>query len=164
MRSTFLVFVALIASTMALAQPPPAADSWGPMRVFVGSWSGSRTGANASRKILRTYEPVAGHPQLQILERSNGRFGVWGVISIDAVEQDFVLRHFPSTGLTAVLDLDPKSSSSTRFVFDNTDERADGLRITYDQMSADSFVERVERGRADGPLELVSEARFTRKP
>jgi hypothetical protein len=162
MQSAFLVYLALVTSSIAGVSSAVSPEAWSPMRVFVGAWAGSRSGSEGPHKVVRGYEPVEGNQQLQITERNGKQSGVWGVIRFDPERQAFVLGRSLPNGEESVLVLEPVSSE-TRLVFVSPEGSADRTRVSYERAGWNEFVERIEQATPGQDFVLVSEARFKRK-
>jgi hypothetical protein len=162
MRAMLLVLLALVTALPAQAQGPSAADAWRPVRVFIGSWTGSRTGPGPALKVARQVEAASDNRHLVVSEKAAGRAQTWGTIAFDPTRGALVLRAHGERAGAPDLVLAPAEPEATRLVFASPAGSARAVRITYERVSWNELVERQEEGPADGPLTLVAETRFKR--
>lgn len=169
MRAAWMLALALSlpsAATAATIEPSAtatatidAAEAWRPMRPFMGSWKGTRTGSDKSVKVSRDYFPATTNHHLEIKERG----AVWGVVSFDPQKQVLVMRQFDADGTTSDVVLNPAAASSGPIVFASPESEAKRTRITYEIVSPKAFVERIERAAGNEAFAVVAETRFERK-
>jgi hypothetical protein len=167
MRAARLLAVAIslgALSAVAGAQGVDPADAWKPMYSFIGTWKGTRAGADGNAKVTRVYASAATNHHLEITESGGGRSkaAVLGMVSFDAQRQTLVLRQFATDGTAVDLVLDPALSTAGQVVFASGDAEPVRVRITYARAGARTFVERVERSAGSGPFAVVSETHFVR--
>jgi len=169
MRGTFSMIAALAlaiaAAPAAAGEAAPAAETWQPVRVFIGSWSGARTAGGSEGKVVRQVESSTDNRQLVVLERARGSDAAsWGAIAFDPARQALVLRPYGEAGIAAselVLEAaDPPNGS--RLVFVTPPGSPHPTRLTYELTGWNEFVERLEEGKDGGSFALVSETRFKR--
>lgn len=159
MRTKFLMVLALLAASTAVADPGP--EAWSPLRPFIGSWSGSRTAGGGAQKIVRQFESGVLEAHIKILDRVRGKDEVRGVIRFDGGRQALVLRAAGADGQILELPFDPAASSDSRLVFGSLTSSPEAL-VSYERLGWNEFVERFERASGGGTPELVSEVRFRR--
>lgn len=155
--------LAVLVASLAGAETVAPAEVWRPMHWFIGTWKGTRTGADAS-KVTRVYASATTNHHLEVTETAGGRkAAVWGVVSFDAQRQGLVLRQFGPDGSTVDVTLDPAASQGGPVVFASGESDTPRTRITYERTGSKTFVERIERASAGEPFAVVSEAHFERK-
>jgi len=167
MRAARLLAVAVslgALSAVAHAQGIDPADAWKPMYSFIGTWKGTRSGADGSTKVTRVYASATTNHHLEITESGGGRSkaAVLGMVSFDPQRQALVLRQFAADGTAADLVLDSALSTAGQVVFASADAEAARVRITYARAGAKTFVERIERSAGGEPFAVVSETHFVR--
>jgi hypothetical protein len=166
MRGTFLVFLALVLAVPAHGEPAPSAEVWKPVRAFIGSWTGARSGPDGSGKVTRQVESATDNRQLVVLERPQGRAEAysWGAIAYDAAQGALVIRpHGDAAGIGASeLVLEAVDPEATRLVFASPAGSPRPTRLTYERVGWNEFVERLEESPSGGPFALVWETRFKR--
>ena len=160
MRVTHFVILALLAASTAFADPGP--EAWSPLRPFIGSWSGLRTGGAGSQKIVRQVESGVLEAHIKILDRVRGRDEVRGVIRFDGARQGLVLRAAGAGGEILELPFDAAASNDSRLVFGSLTSGPGSTLVSYERQGWNQFVERVEHASNEGRPELVSEVRFRR--
>jgi hypothetical protein len=150
--------------SMAHAANISTADAWRPMHPFIGTWRGSRAGADGSLKVTRTYASSPTNHHLEIREKLSGQSGsgLWGVVSFDQERRVLVVRRFIADGSTFDVNLDPSAPAAGALAFESPESEPARTRITYVTDGTKSFVERVERSSGGEPFSLVSETRFVR--
>lgn len=158
--------LALAVSTASWAGAAPAdpAQVWAPMHRFIGTWKGTRAGAEGPAKVTRVLSSSATNHHLEIMEKGGGlpRAAVRGMVSLDAERQVLVLRQFATDGSATEAALDPAASTGDKLVFASPESEAARLRITFERTGARSYLERIERSEGGGTFEVVSETRFVR--
>ena len=167
MRGTFLVVLALVFAAPALAESGPPAEVWRPVRAFIGSWTGARSGADFAGKVTRQVESSRDNRQLVVLERpqkGRGEAFSWGAIAFDPARQTLVIRpHGDGAGIgVSELVLETGDPDGARLVFASPAGSPRPTRLTYERVDWDEFVERLEESPTDGSFALVSETRFKR--
>jgi len=168
MRGMFSMIVALAlafaAVPAAAAEAPPAAETWQPVQVFIGSWSGARTAGGSEEKVVRQVESSTDNRQLVVLERPNGSDAAsWGAIAFDDARQALVLRPYGEAGIAASeLVLEKVDPNANRLVFTTPAGSPRPTRLTYELAGWNEYVERLEEGKDGGSFALVSETRFKR--
>ena len=153
----------LFAALFALAPAAPAvageaaapAEAWSPLRVFIGSWSGSSTAG----KVTRQFESSSDNRHLVVLEKAGkAEVAPWGDIAWDAARQALVLD--PAADGTELV-LQPADASG-KVVFASSKDGAGATRLSYEVVGWNELVERLEVAGADGKLALARETRFKR--
>jgi hypothetical protein len=164
MRKVLLAVLALVFAVPAHGDTAPPAEPWRPVRVFIGSWTGSRGVAEFTVKVDRKYASASDRRQLVVTEKANGHPETWGAIAFDAERQTLVIRLAENGATDLVLEPgDPGELEATRLVFATPAGSAHPARITYEQVNWNEFVERLEESKADGQFAVVSETHFKRK-
>ncbi len=164
MRFAWMLALAVLIGPEASAAAVDPTEAWRPMHVFIGTWKGTRSGAEGPTKVTRVYAPAATNHHLEITEKGGGSpAAVWGVVSFDAQRQALVLRHFAADGSASDTAFDSAASSDERIVFASPESDAGRTRITYERTGWNAFVERIELAQSGGPYTVVLETRFERK-
>jgi hypothetical protein len=164
MRVAWVMALAVAISSLADGATMDAADAWRPMSPFIGTWKGTRAGANGPVKVTRVYASAPTNQYLEITEKVDGRpKAVWGVVSFDREHQVLVLRQFAADGSAFDVVFDPSSASTEPLVFASNGSEASRTRIVYERGGTKGFVERIERSAGGEPIAVVSETRFERK-
>jgi hypothetical protein len=134
------------------------------MHPFIGTWKGTRAGADRPVKVTRVYASAPTNHHLEITETGGGlkRPAVWGMVSLGPQRPALVLRQFAADGSAWDLTLDPAASSTDQLVFSSSSSEATRTRITYERTGPKSFVERIEHSAGGEPFAVVSETRFVR--
>jgi len=145
-------------SSLAATGVTVPAEVWTPLRVFVGTWAAKRPDAKGTVKVVRDYKPVLNNQHLQVTEEARGSAQPWGLISYDAGKQGFVLRHFATDGSAQDLAYDSAASTDKELVFASAADAGQKVRVSYQLVSWNEFVEKVERGDA-----AATETTFKRK-
>src|SRR4029434_2264274 len=147
MRRVLVVALALAVSiaSWANASPVDPADAWRPLYTYVGTWKGTRVGADGPLKLTRVYASVSAHSYLQIAESASdrSRTEVRGVVSLDPQRGVLVLHLFAVDGSASDLALDPAASTDGRVVLASQDSEPTRTRVTYERTGSKSFVERI---------------------
>ena len=164
MRGALVLALAVSLTSLANAGTIDPAEAWRPMHAFIGTWKGTRTGADGQVKFTRDYQSAPTNHHLEITENGGGHSkGVWGIVSFDAQKEVLVLRQFGADGSASDLALDPSASTAERVVFATPESEGTRTRITYERSGANIFVERIERSAGGEPFAVVSETQFVRK-
>ena len=165
MRSALVLALAVSITSWASAATVDPADAWRPIHSFIGTWKGTRAGADGPVKVTRIYASAPTNHHLEITEKagSRSRAAVWGMVSFDPQRQVLVLRQFARDGSASDMVLDPAASTSGQLVFASSESAATRMRITYERTGAKTFVERIEHSAGGEPFAVVSEVRFERK-
>jgi hypothetical protein len=165
MRAALVLALAISFASAAGAATLDATEAFRPMHPFIGTWKGTRGGAEAPVKVTRVYASAPTNHHLEITESGGGRSpaGVWGMLSFDPQRQGLVLRHFGADGSASDLVFDPAASTDERLVFTSLESEATHTRITYERAGWKNFVERIELSTSGGPFAVVSETKFVRK-
>ena len=167
MRMALVVALAVAIASVAGAAVAGAAvdpaEAWRPMHPFIGTWKGTRAGADGPAKVTRVYASATTNHHLEIREKGNGSgAAVWAVVSFDPQRQVLVLRHFAADGSAFDVTADPTAATTGTLVFESGEAEASRTRITYVSEGAKSFVERIERSAGGETFTVVSETRFVR--
>ena len=164
MRVALVLALAVAIGSVAEAATIDPADAWRPMRPFIGTWKGTRDGADGPVKVTRVYASATTNHHLEIREKGGGRSGaaVWGVVSFDPQRNVLVLRQFAADGTAFDVMLDLSTPTTGTLVFESSASDASRKRITYEDAGPKSFVERIERSEGGEPFTVVSETRFVR--
>jgi hypothetical protein len=163
MRAVLVLALAVSVASMASAATVDPTAVWRPMYPFLGTWKGTRAGANGPVTVTRGYASSATNHHLEITETGGGRTqAAWGIVSFDPERQALVLRHLDADGSSSDLAFDP-ASTADRLVFASPESSATRTRVTYERAGWNNFVERVEVAAGGGPFTVVAETRFVRK-
>lgn len=164
MRAAMVLAMAVSIASWAGAATIDPAEAWRPMHPFIGSWKGTRGGADGPVKVTRVYAAASTNHHLEITERGGGRSraAVQGMMSFDPQRQVLVLREFTADGSASDLLLDPAASTTGKLVFVSSESEAMRTRITYERPAAKTFVERIEHSASGEPFAVVSETHFVR--
>lgn len=163
---------ASVAGADTSASPEPSASAsaaWAPVQALIGSWTGvkatpEQTAKDGASKFTRKYETASNSKNVQVNDRNgNSSWQVAGIISLDAERGNLVLSHLGTDGRMSDLVLEPGQSSETRLVFTGVHDNPGQLRVTYERLNWNEFVERVEYAPQGQGFSLVSETRFKRK-
>ena len=154
----------------------PAADVLGPLRFFVGEWTGTSSGRPGNGTVRRTYELTLSGRVLQVENRvvyppqEKNKKGEThddlGLITFDRARQRFIYRQAHGEGFVNTYVADAVTPDSKSFVF--TTEAIENIppgwraRETYQIMGPDSFLERFELAEPGKDFTLYSEAVLTR--
>jgi hypothetical protein len=153
----------VIAVTLAAAASGPAED-WAPFYAFMGTWTGTRTGASGVVRVTRDYESIDGRQQLLVSEGPASNRSPWGLVSFDPIRRGFVLRRLGADVGFSELVLSQVSGSGATLVFDTeSGGSSTDMRITDERHGQDEFVERVETRSKGALFTLVSETQFRRR-
>jgi len=167
MRGVMVLALAMAVSitSWASASPVDPADAWRPLYTYVGTWKGTRVGADGPLKLTRVYASTSANRYLQITETGSdrSRTEVRGVVSLDTQRGVLVLHLYAVDGSASDLALDPAASTNGNVVFASQDSEPTRTRVTYEHTGSKSFVERIEHAAGGEPFTLVSETRFERK-
>jgi len=149
----------------ASASPVDPAEAWRPLYTYVGTWKGTRVGADPPLKLTRVYASASANRHLQITETGSdrSRTEVRGVVSLDSQRGVLVLHLFAVDGSASDLALDSATSTDEHIVFASQDSESTRTRVTYERTGSKSFVERIEHAAGGEPFAVVSETRFERK-
>ena len=143
----------------AQADPAPPAEAWTPVRVFIGSWSG--TAGSGKEKVTRQVASSNDNRRLVVLERNRDEIASWGEIAYDAGRHNLVL--LPREGAPElVLEPADPARAPGRLVFASAENAAHGARVSYEFTGWTEFVERHEERTADGTFAVTRETRFKR--
>lgn len=139
-------------------------DPFAPLRFLVGDWQGESDGKLGKATVKRSYRFVLGESFLQGTDASSypqpppyGRDLVnehWSFLSVDPYSFRLELRLLRANG--AVEQFALASKGPEKLVF----ESKAGLlpttkaRLTYELYPPDTFIERIEAARDDGPFEV----------
>ena len=120
---------------------------WRPLVPFVGTWKGTRAGAEGPIQLTRVYATGSANRHLEITEtgRKRDRAEVRGMVSFDPQRQALVMRQFAQDGTAADLVLDAAASTNGHVVFASANAEGPRTRITYERTGPRKFVERVEQ-------------------
>lgn len=164
MRAAMVLFLALSLAPRAGAASGDPAEAWRPMHPYIGTWKGTRAGADGQVKVTRTFASSPANHHLEVTEAGGGtrRGTVRAIVSLDPRRQLLVLRHFAADGSATELEHDPAASAADRLVFASAPTEAARLRITYERAGPRLFVERIERSEGGESFAVVSETRFAR--
>jgi len=164
MRTGLMLALALSITSLAGAATVDPADAWRPMYTFVGTWKGTRAGANGPVKVTRVYSTSTTNHHLDITESGDGRSrgAVLGEVRFDSERQVLVLHQVAADGSAADAALDPPASGTGPLVFATPESDGARTRITYERTGARAFVERIERSAGGESFTVVSETRFVR--
>ncbi len=165
MRAALVLALAISSSSFAKAADVAPAEAWRPIYPLLGTWQGTRTGADGPVRVTRVYASAPTNHHLEITERGSGRAAaaVWGMVSYDPQRQGLVLRHFGPDGSAADAMFDPAASTADQLVFGSADSEPTRTRITYARTGWNNFVERIELSAGGAPFTVVAETRFERK-
>jgi hypothetical protein len=164
MRTTLMLALALSIASLAGAATVDPAEAWRPMHSFIGTWKGTRAGAEGTVKVTRVYSTSLTNHHVDIIESGGGRSRgeVLGQVSLDSERQVLVLHQIAADGSASDAALDPPASSTDPLVFLGGDSDGTRTRITYERTGAKSFIERIERSAGGESFSVVSETRFVR--
>jgi hypothetical protein len=163
MRAVLVLALAVSVASLANAASVDPADVWRPVTSSIGTWKGTRTGANGPVKVTRVYAAATTNHHLEIAETGGGRTrAVEGMVSFDPQRQLLVLRAFDADGSASDLALDPAASTAGQVVFASLEGDAARTRITYERTGAKAFIERIEHAAGGSQFAVVSETRFVR--
>lgn len=165
MRAALVLALAVSITSLANSATIDPSEAWRPMRPFIGTWKGTRTGQDGPVKVTRGYAAASTNHHLEITEKAAGKSGpgIWGMVSFDPERQVLVLRQFGADGSTSDVVLDPAAASTGPLVFTSPESQSPRTRITYAPDGSKGFVERIERSAGGESFALVSETRFVRK-
>jgi hypothetical protein len=154
----------------------PASDALGPLRYFIGEWTGTSSGKPGQGTVRRTYELTLNGRVLQVENRvvylpqeknKNGEtHDDLGLITFDRGRKRFVYRQAHSEGFVNTYVADPVDAEAKTIVF--TSESIENIppgwraRETYVITGPDSFVERFELAEPGNDFTPYSEAVLTR--
>lgn len=164
MRAALMLALALSVTSLAGAATVDPVEAWRPMYTFIGTWKGTRAGAEGTVKVTRVYASSPTNHHLDITESggSRSRGAVLGQVSFDSERQVLVLHQLAADGSASDAALDPPASSAGPLVFAGPESDGARVRITYERTGAKTFVERVERSAGGDSFTVVSETRFVR--
>lgn len=164
MREALLLVLAVSISSLAGAATVDPVETWRPMYPFIGTWQGTRAGAEGQVKVTRVYASASTNHHLEITEKVGGRSRavVYGMVSLDP-QRGLVLRVFSTDGSASDAALDTAASTATRVVFASLESEGPRTRITYERTGAKNLVERIERSTGGEPFTVASETRLVRK-
>ena len=165
MRAALVLALAVSVGSSASAASVDPAEAWRPIRPLIGTWKGTRAGADGPIKLTRVYATAATNHHLEITETGGGRSrpAVWGIVSFDPARQVLVLRRFAADGSVSDLALDPLTATTGQLVFESVDPEAARTRITYKRDGTKILIERIERSAGSESFAPVSETRLVRK-
>ena len=150
-----------LALALAAAVAAPAED-WTPFHAFMGTWSGTRTGASGVVRVTRDYESIDGSRRVLVSDGPGSSPAPWALVSIDPIRGGFLLSGLGAAGFS---ELALSRADGATLVFDTPagEGGASVTRITDEFRGPDEFVERIEARTGGAPFTLVSETQFRRK-
>jgi hypothetical protein len=165
---------ALFAAVLLLQAP--AADVLGPLRFFVGEWTGTSSGRPGNGSVRRTYELTLNDRVLQVENRvvyppqeknpKGEQHDDLGLITFDRGRGRFIYRQAHVEGFVNTYVAEPVTPGDKQVVFvtESIENIPAGWRAreTYLVTGPDSFVERFELADPGKDFELYSEAVLTR--
>jgi len=165
MRAALVLALMTSMASFASAADVVPAEAWRPIYPLLGTWQGTRAGAEGTVKVTRVYASSPTNHHLEITEKAGGRAApaVWGMVSFDPERQGLVLRHFAADGSASDVTFDSAASTADQLVFASPESEPTRTRITYQRSGWNNFVERVELSTSGAPFTLVAETRFERK-
>lgn len=165
----------LLASGIAMAQNPVAADPFERLAFLIGKWEGASGGQPGKGTVRREYTRVLNSRFIRALNRSeypaqekNPKGEIHedeGIFSVDKARKRLVFRQFHTEGFVTTF-VEDGESSSTKIVF--TSESLENLpagfraRETYLVQGSDAFEEVFELAEPGKPFEVYSRTRLTR--
>ena len=157
--------LAVTIPSLARASDVDPAEVWRPMFHYLGTWKGTRPGADGPIKLTRVYTSASSNHYLEITEtgRDRSRSEVRGMMSFDRPRQTLILRLYALDGSASDLVLDPSSTTAGQLVFASLDTSSSRTRIVYQRTGPKNFVERIEQSSGGEPYALVTETTFVRK-
>src|SRR5262245_51272512 len=163
MRGSFfglgLLALGLAVALPVQGDPAPPAEAWSPVRVFIGSWTGT-TDAEGG-KLTRQVASSEDNRRLVVLERAGDDVASWGEIAYDADRHNLVLLPREGDPELVLLPFDPARAPG-QLVFASATDGPKATRLTYEFKGWNEYVERVEKRGADGKFWMASEKRFKR--
>ena len=163
MRGSFLgialLGLGLAPALPAQGEPAPPAEAWSPVRVFIGSWTG--TGAD-KEKVTRQVASSTDNRRLVVLERAGDEVASWGEIAYDASRHNLVLQPREGGPELVLQTFEAPAPTPSRLVFASSEEGKQAARVTYEFAGWNEFVERLEERGADGRFTVTRETRFKR--
>lgn len=162
MRAALVLAVAVCIASFAHAAPVDPAEAWKPMVSFIGTWKGTRAGAEKPVRLTRVFASSPVNQHLEITESGGGRRGdaLTATVTLDPQREVLVLHQLAGDGPAVDAALDDAASSAGKLVFES--EQAPRVRITYERADARHFTERVERASGSDAFALVTETQFVR--
>ena len=170
----------VIASSQAQTTNNAAAakpDTWKPMRVFVGTWTGEAKGESGEGKSEREYKFVLNNRFLHVANRTTypvqaknpkgEQHEDLGMFSYDRAAKKFVLRQFHTEGFVNHYALESISADQRIIVFASTaiENIPPGWRAreTYKFAGDDEFTETFELAEAGKEFKVYSQTTYRRK-
>lgn len=175
-RMLNVLFGILLLSAIATAQTAPKAETWKPLKFFVGVWEGTGKGEAGDAKVVREYKFTLNGKFLQAAHRSayapqakakEAAHEDLGFFSWDKTRQHFVFRQFNSEGFTIQFLVSSISDDGKTFVLDS--EINENIpkemrsRVTYRVLNDDEFTETYEIAEPGKELAVYFSKHFKRK-
>jgi hypothetical protein len=167
----------LLASSLMSAQTAPGADTWQPLRFFVGVWEGTGTGKPGESKLEREYKFTLGNNFLQATHRStyapqpkNPKGEVHddlGFFSYDKGRKQFVFRQFHVESFVIHYVLSSISADGKTIIFES--ESIENIpkgyrsRETFKIVNENEFTETFEIADPGKDFVVYSSNHFKRK-
>jgi hypothetical protein len=172
-----LIAIFLLISTTSFAQTSKQDSIWGPMKYFVGKWTGKSEGQPGTGNYERSYQFVLNKKFIEINNKStwlptkeNPKGEVHkdlGYISYDKARKTFVLRQFHIEGFVNQYRLDSISSDKKTIVFvsESIENIPNGWRAkeTYRLTGNNEFTETFELAEPNKTFEVYTKAILKRK-
>jgi len=172
LRRLWLVILLVAAGAGVAAEQ--AADSWLPLRRFVGDWTGTASGAAGTGTVERTYAFVMNGRFVH--ETNTSRYPPqeknkagevhqhWSMFSYDKARKLIVLRQFHSEGFVNTYRQVGPSEGLLVFESEAFENFSNSwkARETYEFLSDDEFVETFELAPPGKPFQVYSRNHFKR--
>jgi hypothetical protein len=161
-KESDLMFTPIALAFVLAVAAPASAEDWTPFQAFMGTWSGTRTGASGAVRVTRDYESIDGNRRVLVSDGPGSSPAPWALVSIDPIRGGFLLSGLGAGGFTELV-LSRADGATLMFDTPPGEGGASATRITDELRGPDEFVERIEARTGGAPFTLVSETQFRRK-